>query len=102
MPEFTPVYFLVICPFFVDMKQKKPKYADQQLSALMIERIRELRNVHCHTQEYVIENTGVDVSHIENGRDTPSVASISRLCKFYGITLGEFFAPLNYPPKERK
>lgn len=102
VPEFTPVCFLLICPFFVDMKLKKPKYADQQLSALMIERIRELRNEHCHTQEYVIENTGVDVSHIENGRDTPSVASISRLCKLYGITLGEFFAPLDYPPKERK
>lgn len=65
----------------------------------MIERIKELRKNHHHTQEYVIENTGVDVSHIENGRDTPSVISISRLCKFYGITLDEFFVPMNYPPK---
>ena len=42
-----------------------------------------------------------NVSHIENGGDTPSVISISRLCRFYGITLDEFFAPLNYPPKEQ-
>lgn len=82
------------------MKQNKPKYADELLSGMMIKRIKELRNSHHHSQEFVIENTGVDVSHIENGRDTPSVISISRLCRFYGITLDEFFAPLKYPPKE--
>ncbi|MBS6100537.1 MAG: helix-turn-helix transcriptional regulator [Alistipes sp.] len=82
------------------MKQKKPKYTDKFLSEMMIIRIKELRNNHRHSQEFIIENTGVDVSHIENGRDTPSVLSISRLCKFYGITLSEFFAPMNYPPKE--
>lgn len=67
---------------------------------MMIDRIKELRNLHHHSQELVIEKTGVDVSHIENGRDIPTVISISRLCRFYGITLDEFFAPMNYPPKE--
>lgn len=66
---------------------------------MMIKRIKELRKLHNHSQEYVIENTGVDVSHIENGRDTPSVLSISRLCRFYNLTLDEFFAPFQYPPK---
>lgn len=82
------------------MKQEKPRYTDEFLAELMIRRIKELRKIHRHTQEFVIVNTGVDVSHIENGRDTPTVISISRLCKLYGITLDEFFEPMNYPPKE--
>lgn len=67
---------------------------------MMIKRIREIRNFHNHSQEYVQENTGVDVSHIESGRDTPTVISISRLCRFYNLTLDEFFAPLQYPQKK--
>lgn len=91
--------FLQKLPFFVSVKQKKPKYTDELLAEMMIKRIKELRHNHQHSQEFVIVNTGVDVSHIENGRDTPTVISISRLCKLYGITLDEFFAPMNYPPK---
>ena len=87
-------------PVFANVKQNKTKYTDALLSEMMIKRIKELRNNNHHSQEFVIENTGVDVSHIENGRDTPSVLSISRLCRFYEITLGEFFAPLNHPPKK--
>ena len=27
--------------------------------------------------------------------------SANGFCKFYNITLDEFFAPLNYPPKDK-
>ena len=82
------------------MKRNTPKYTDKVLGEMMINRIKEIRNYHNHSQEYVMENTGVDVSHIENGRDTPTVISISRLCRFYNLTLDEFFVPMNYPPKK--
>ncbi len=52
------------------------------------------------SQEYVIEHTGLDIFHFENGTKKPTTTSLSILCKFYHITLGEFFTPLEYPPKE--
>ena len=79
------------------MKEKKPKRTDAILNDLIIRRIKEIRKSNGHSQEYVFENTGLDIAHIEIGRVIPSVVSI---CKFYNIPLDEFFAPLNYPPKE--
>ena len=49
------------------------------------------------SQEYVIEHTGLDIFHFENGTKKPTTTSLSILCKFYHITLGEFFTPLEYP-----
>ena len=46
------------------------------------------------------ENTGLDIANLEAGENFPSITSISILCKFYNLTLDEFFAPMNYPPKE--
>lgn len=86
--------------FFVCVKEKKPKRTDTKLSGMIIQRIKDIRKSKGHSQEYVLENTGLDIAHIEIGRVVPSVVSISIICKFYNITLDEFFAPLNYPPKE--
>ena len=86
--------------FFVIVKEKKPKRTDAILNDLIIRRIKEIRKSNGHSREYVFENTGLDIAHIEIGRVIPSVVSISIFCKFYNITLDEFFAPLNYPPKE--
>ena len=85
---------------FVLMNYKRTKRTDNTLTDMIIKRIKELRETHNHSQEYVIENTGLDIAHFETGRDVPSVISLSILCKFYRITLDEFFAPMNYPPKE--
>lgn len=82
------------------MKPEKPKRTDTLLSDMIIQRIKEIRKKHNHTQEYLFENTGLDIAHIEIGRVIPSIVSVSIFCKFYNITLDEFFAPLNYPPKE--
>lgn len=62
--------------------------------------MKELRSVRGFSQEYVIEHTGLDIFHFENGSKNPTTISLSILCKFYGITLGEFFGPLDYPPKD--
>jgi hypothetical protein len=86
--------------FFAYVKEKKQKRTDAILSDKIILRMKEIRKNNGHTQEYVFENTGLDIAHVEVGRVIPSVVSISIFCKFYNITLDEFFAPLNYPPKE--
>lgn len=82
------------------MKLSKSKRTDEKLSELIIIRMKELRAVHGISQEDLIEHTGLDIFHFENGSKKPTTVSLSILCEFYNITLGEFFAPLNYPPKK--
>ena len=94
------VYKCEYVHFFVPVKERKPKRTDATLNDLIIWRIKEIRKSNGHSQEYVFENTGLDIAHIEIGRVIPSIVSISIFCKCYNITLDEFFAPLNYPPKE--
>ncbi len=67
---------------------------------MIIKRMTDIRNNYGHTQEYVAHNTGLDIPHYETGRDFPTMTSIAIFCKFYKITLGEFFDPLNYPAKD--
>ena len=94
------VYKCEYVHLFVLVKERKPKRTDATLNDLIIRRIKEIRKSNGHSQEYVFENTGLDIAHIEIGRVIPSIVSISIFCKCYNITLDEFFAPLNYPPKE--
>ena len=82
------------------MKSQKPKRADKKLSELIIARMKELRAIHGFSQEDLIEHTGLDVFHFENGSKNPTTISLSILCEFYNITLAEFFAPINYPAKK--
>ena len=82
------------------MKSREPKRTDEKLAELILFRMKELRSAHGFSQEYVIEHTGLDIFHFENGTKKPTTTSLSILCKFYKITLGEFFTPLEYPPKE--
>lgn len=82
------------------MKKGQPKQTDGELLRLVVERIKELRNERGYSQEYVIERTKLNLSQYEAKIHTPSLDSLSRLCKFYNITLDEFFAPMRYPVKE--
>lgn len=85
---------------FCTMKTHKPKRIDEKLSELIIVRMKELRSIYGFSQEDLIEHTGLDIFHFENGSKKPTTISLSILCEFYNITLGEFFTPLNYPPKK--
>lgn len=82
------------------MKSREPKRTDVKLTELIRFRLKELRSARGFSQEYVIEHTGLDIFHFESGTKNPTTISLSILCKFYGITLAEFFDPLDYPPKE--
>lgn len=86
--------------FFAKMKKGQPKRTDDRLMRLTLERMKELRAERGFSQEYVVERTKLNLSQYEAGINSPSLDSLSILCKFYGITLAEFFDPLNYPPKE--
>nr|WP_302289825.1 helix-turn-helix transcriptional regulator [Alistipes finegoldii] len=62
--------------------------------------MKEIRELHNHTQEYVSHNTQLDISHYESGQRFASLQTLSIFCKFYKMTLDEFFATIKYPPKE--
>ena len=74
---------------------KRKQRRDEELFKMVIQRI-----THHYTQEYVNEYTGLDIPHLETGRDFPSLTTIAILCKFYNITIVEFFSPIDYPAKE--
>ena len=67
---------------------------------MVIQRIKEIRESHGHTQEYVNHNTGLGIAHFESGLRFPTLDSILVFCRFYNFTLDEFFAPMAYPPKK--
>lgn len=87
--------------FFVNMKQKKSNGKDEPFVKKLIARMQQLRNERGYSQEYVIENTHLDISRYETGDSIPTLRSLLKLCKLYEITVSEFFAPLDYPPKEK-
>lgn len=84
---------------FVLMKRQKQR-RDEELLRKIVLRVKELRSIHGHTQEKLVGGTGLNIPNLETGENFPNITTISIICKFYNITLDEFFAPLNYPPKE--
>ena len=89
-----------ISAFHLQKMGRRKQRRDTLLFDKIILRVKELRGIHGHSQEQLKENTGLDIANLEAGENFPSITSISILCKFYNLTLDEFFAPMNYPPKE--
>ena len=82
------------------MEKGQPRRTDEKLAQLIVGRMKELRSERGYSQEYVVERTKLNLSQYEAGINSPSLDSLAILCKFYNITLDEFFAPMNYPTKE--
>lgn len=82
------------------MKPRQKQRRDEELLQKIVLRVKELRSNHNHTQEDLYEATDLNIANLETGENFPNLTTISIICKFYGITLDEFFAPMNYPPKE--
>ena len=83
------------------MEQKKQR-RDEELLQKIILRVKELGRLHDHqSQEELAEATGLGIAQLESGKNFPNLTTITIICKFYNITLDEFFAPLNYPPKDK-
>lgn len=81
------------------MKRKRQRRDEMLLSKIVL-RVKELRSLYNHTQEQLKEGTGLNIANLEAGDNFPNITTISIICKFYNITLDEFFAPMNYPVKE--
>lgn len=82
------------------MNNKSHYQKDRKFAEMIARRIRQLRQEHKVTQEYLIDKVHLDINRYEAGDTIPLLSSISKICDFFNITLGEFFDPLNYPPKK--
>lgn len=80
--------------------ERKKQRRDEELLQKIILRVKELRHNH-QSQEQLAEATELGIAQLESGKNFPNLTTISIICKFYNITLDEFFAPLHYPPKEK-
>ena len=82
--------------------ERKKQRRDEELLQKIILRVKELRRMHDHqSQEQLAEATKLGIAQLESGKNFPKLTTLSIICKSYNITHGEFFAPLDYPPKEK-
>nr|WP_195461257.1 helix-turn-helix transcriptional regulator [Alistipes sp. D31t1_170403_E11] len=77
------------------MKQRSPKRVNDALTVSVAQKLKELRAACGFSQEYVKENTGVNLQRSESGKTTVSLITLDILCRFYGTTLKDFFAELD-------
>ncbi len=82
------------------MKRKKQR-RDEILLQKIVLRVKDLRSIHNHTQEQLKEGTGLNIPNLETGENFPNLTTVAIICRFYNMTLDEFFAPINYPPKNK-
>lgn len=54
-------------------------------------RLKEIREAKGLSQESVFIDTDYNIGRIEIGKSNISISTISILCKYYGITLADFF-----------
>lgn len=81
------------------MDGKDRYYKDHRFVEQIARRIKELRQANGHTQEYLIEKVHLSINSYETGDKVPTLMSVLKICQFYRISLAEFFAPIDYPPK---
>ena len=65
------------------------------LTVSVAQKLKELRAACGFSQEYVKENTGVNLQRSESGKTTVSLITLDILCRFYGTTLKDVFAELD-------
>lgn len=79
---------------FISLQRK-----DKILRNLVAQRMREIREQHNHTQEYLINNTHLHIAHYESQEKFPSLETISIFCEFYKMTIKTFFESFDHPGK---
>lgn len=73
---------------FCTMKRQR---RDEILVNSIVERLKLIRKERGLTQEAVTYDTDIHISRIETGKHSITITTLSDLCKYYGVTLEEFF-----------
>ncbi|MEO9513455.1 MAG: helix-turn-helix transcriptional regulator [Flavobacteriaceae bacterium] len=67
------------------------KEGNEQLLTNLAKRVKELRKIKGVTQEDALNDTGIQFSRIEQGKRDIQLSTLQKLCKYFGISLKEFF-----------
>lgn len=73
--------------FCIVKKQRRNKV----LLDAVVEKLKQLRKERNLTQEVVTFDTELNISRIEMGTHSITLTTLADLCKYYGVTLEEFF-----------
>ncbi len=84
---------MVCCFYYLFASVQQVKDTELLLNvALLIKKIREEKAI---SQENVYFDTGIHIGRIELGKQNISLSTLSTLCKYFDITLIDFFVKLN-------
>lgn len=78
--------------------RRRPKRTNDFLTKSVARRLKTLRAQRGFSQEFVNENTGLNLPRIEAGTTTLSLVSLALLCEFYDISLHDFFDGIEVSP----
>ena len=81
--------------------QRRPKRTNDFLAKSVARRLKDLRIARGLSQEYVNENTGLNLPRIEAGTTNLSLATLALLCDFYNTSMSTFFNDI-HPPHTRE
>lgn len=91
---------MIDCPVFLS-KILILQPTNPILTGLIADRLKEIREQHNDTKEFVLHETGLGISDYERKAKVPTIESIAKFCKLYNMSLEDFFAGIIYP-KETK
>lgn len=69
------------------MSQQK----DLELLSYIAQKLKTLRAMKNVSQQDVLNDTNIHIARIETGKLNVSVSTLSQLCKYFNITLTDFF-----------
>lgn len=67
------------------------KDGNGQLLINLSKRVKQLRKIKGVTQEEALNDTGIQFSRIEQGKRDVQLSTLQKLCRYFGISLNEFF-----------
>jgi transcriptional regulator with XRE-family HTH domain len=74
-----------------------PEPSDSVVPAVeneVVYRLQLLRREKGYTLQEVYDTTGIHIARIEARRANMTISTLASLCRFYGVTLAEFFRGL--------
>lgn len=78
----------------------KEQERDIAILEYIARKCKDLRAKKGGSQEAVYEDTGINIGKVETAKKNVTISTLTKLCRYYNLTLEEFFDGTNYPPKE--
>lgn len=74
------------------MKRASLQLKDEKIIKQVVAKLKALRHEHNASQEDVYNDTNIHIGRIEQGKLNISISTLAALCRYFGISLSDFFA----------